>query len=109
VKRSEVTETTTITVRVTTDARERLDRLASVTRRSRSFLAADALERYLQQELEIIDAIDEGIDDMRAGRVVPHEQVVAETDAIIAAARARQTAAKSKPKKSSGRRKATAA
>lgn len=100
--------TTTITVRLKSDAKDRLDRLAALTRRSRSFLAAEALEAYLQYELEIIDAIEEGIEDMRAGRVVPHAQVIAETDAILAAARARKAKRRSTVGKPM-RRKAAAA
>jgi predicted transcriptional regulator len=85
--------TATITVRISAETKAKLDRLAEATRRSRSFLAADALTAYADFELGIIDAIDEGLADARAGRVVPHEQVVAETEAIIRAARKRKAKA----------------
>jgi predicted transcriptional regulator len=87
-------ETTTITVRVPVAVKERLDRLAELTRRSRSFLSAEALEIYTRNELEIVEQIAEGLEDVKAGRTVPHEEVVAETRAIIEAAYARQTAKK---------------
>ncbi len=76
-------ETTTITVRVPVETKEKLDRLAELTRRSRSFLAAEALEGYVRHELDIVEKILEGIEDVKAGRVVPHEQVVAEAHAIL--------------------------
>ena len=67
-----------------------LDRLAALTRRSRSFLAAEALDRYLGEELAIVDGIIAGLEDADAGRVVAHEAVVADLDRIIAQARRRQ-------------------
>ena len=71
-------ETTTITIRVPVDVKERLDRLAELTRRSRSFLSAEALEIYTRNELEIVEQISAGVEDMEAGRVVPHEEAMAE-------------------------------
>lgn len=79
--------TTTITVRIPVAVREKLDRLAEITRRSRSFHAAEALARYTDEELEIVEGILEGIADVEAGRVVPHEQVVAELREIVETAR----------------------
>ena len=90
-------ETTTITIRVPVQVRDNLDRLASITERSRSFLAAEALEIYAREELEIAEGILAGIEDMKAGRVVPHEQVVAEMEAIIEAARDREAKRNSEP------------
>ena len=83
-------ETTTITVRIPIELKEKLDRLGEVTKRSRSFLAAEALEIYTRYELEIVEGILEGIEDVKAGRVVPHEQAIAEARAIVDAAYERQ-------------------
>ena len=88
-----MTETTTMTIRVPVAIKKKFDRLAEVSQRSRSYLAAEALEIYVDQELAICEGILRGIEDVRAGRVVPHEQVVAETQAIIDAAYARERAA----------------
>lgn len=85
-------DTTTMTIRIPRALMERLDRLAGHTRRSRSYLAAEALEIYTRFELEIVQGILEGMEDVKAGRVVPHEQVVAETKALIDAAYAREAA-----------------
>jgi predicted transcriptional regulator len=78
--------TTTITVRVTAELKERLDRLATLTDRSRSYLAAEALEIYARQELEVVEGVLEGIADDEAGRVVPHEEAMARLDRVIAEA-----------------------
>lgn len=74
---------TTITIRVSAEAKERLERLARDTRRSRSFLAAEALDRYLERELEIIDGIKRGRADVAAGRVLANEAAFAELTGAI--------------------------
>lgn len=78
--------TTTMTIRVDTDIRKKLDRIAMGTKRSRSFLAAEAIAAYVEHELAVIDGIIGGLDDMRDGRLVPHEDVSAEARAIVTAA-----------------------
>lgn len=83
-------ETTTITIRVSKATKQGLDRLADLTKRSRSYLAAEALEQYLAEELDIVEGIQRGLDDVAAGRTVPHEQVMAELKAIVAKARKKQ-------------------
>lgn len=81
---------TTLTVRLAPETKAKLDRLAEITERSKSFLAAKALEEYADRELEICEGILEGIADAEAGRTTPHEQVMAEMQAIIDAAIAKQ-------------------
>lgn len=78
---------TTMTIRVTPDLKEKLGRLAESTRRSRSYLAVEAVEAYVNRELQIIEGIHQGLADMRAGRVTPHEDVMAEARRIVAEAR----------------------
>lgn len=77
---------TTMTIRVSNDVKERLGRLADSTRRSKSFLAAEAVADYVDRELGIIEGIQRGLDDVKAGRVVPHADAMDEVDAAIAAA-----------------------
>lgn len=43
---------TTLTVRLPSETRDKLDRLADMTQRSKSFLAAKALDAYAERELE---------------------------------------------------------
>ena len=54
---------TTMTIRLEPELKQRLDRLAEVTHRSKSFLAAEALREYVElnewQLLEITDAVKE--------------------------------------------------
>ena len=83
---------TTMTIRVTPDLKEKLGRLAQNTRRTRSYLAAEAVEAYVNRELKIIDGIQRGLADMEAGRVTPHEEVTARADQIIAEARQKRAA-----------------
>ena len=71
-------ETTTITVRIPVETRDKLDKLAEATRRSRSFLAAEALVGYADSELATVSAILRGMEDAKAGRGIPHEQAMAQ-------------------------------
>ena len=83
-------ESTTMTIRVSPELKERLGRLAQDTRRSKSFLAAEAVSAYVDRELAIIEGIQNGMRDARAGRTVSHEEAMAEIDAVIDAARGRK-------------------
>jgi predicted transcriptional regulator len=78
---------TTMTIRVTPETKQKLERIAADTRRSRSFLAAEAVTAYVDRELEIIGGIKRGLADVEAGRIVPHEQVMAEARQIVAKAK----------------------
>lgn len=76
-------ETTTITIRVEAETKQKLDRLAELTQRSRSWLAADALDRYLAEELEICEGIVEAMKDADAGNTIPHEEAMAIIEAAV--------------------------
>jgi predicted transcriptional regulator len=76
-------ETTTITVRIPLETKERLDKLAAATRRSRSFLATEALGIYTRYELEIVEGILEGLEDTKAGRVVTTEEMQADLNRLF--------------------------
>ena len=82
--------TTTMTIRVSTDLKDKLERLAQDTRRSKSFLAAEAVSAYVERELAIVEGIMRSRDNARAGNVVSHEQAVAEVEAVIEATRTRK-------------------
>jgi hypothetical protein len=51
-----LTASTPMTIRVPLETRQKLERLAADTRRSKSFLAAEAVAAYLDHEPGIIDA-----------------------------------------------------
>jgi predicted transcriptional regulator len=78
---------TTMTIRVSVDLKDKLARLARGTRRSKSFLAAEAVSAYVERELAIIGGIERGLEDLEAGRIVSHDEVTAEARAIVADAR----------------------
>jgi predicted transcriptional regulator len=82
---------TTMTIRVRPDGKEKLDRIATGTRRSKSFLAGEAVAAYVDRELEIIEGIERGMADAEAGRVVPHDEAMAEIYALIDAAEAKRS------------------
>jgi len=86
-----MTATTTMTIRVSSETKLKLERIAADTRRSKSFLAAEAVSAYVDRELDIIEGIKLGMADAAAGRVVPHDEAMAEIDAMIEAAEARRT------------------
>ena len=77
---------TTMTVRISGDVKAKLDRIAADTRRSKSFLAGEAIAAYVDRELEIIGGVKRGLADMEAGRLVPHEEAMDQIYAAIDAA-----------------------
>lgn len=74
---------TTLTVRLPSKLKNRLGRLAKETRRTNSFLAGEAIAQYVETELEIIEGIKQGLEDVKAGRVIPHAQAMAELDEAV--------------------------
>lgn len=74
---------TTMTIRVSVDLKEKLDRLAVDTRRSRSFLAAEAVSAYVARELAIVEGINEGLADVRNARTLSHEDAMTELASAI--------------------------
>ncbi len=81
---------TTMTIRISPEVKDKLGRLAQGTRRSRAFLASEAVEAYVDRELAIIDGIHQGLADVAAGRVVTHDAAMAELQAVIEAAQGRK-------------------
>ena len=79
--------TETMTIRVSAETKRKLERIAAGTRRSKSFLAGEAVSAYVDRELQIIEGIKRGLVDVEAGRVVPHDEVMIDARRIIADAR----------------------
>jgi RHH-type rel operon transcriptional repressor/antitoxin RelB len=65
----------TFTVRVDAAAKKRLERLAKSTGRSRSFLAAEAINEYLDVNEWQVAGIKRAIASLDLGKGVPHEEV----------------------------------
>ena len=81
-----MTASTTMTIRLDPQLKAKLGKLADGTRRSRSFLAAEAVETYVDRELAIIEGIERGLADVEAGRTVSHEDAMASLRQVIDAA-----------------------
>ena len=69
--------TTTMTVRLPEDVKQRLDRLAQATARSRSWLAADAIAEYVQTQEWQIAEIEAGVREADAGDFANMDEVAA--------------------------------
>ena len=67
--------TTTLSVRIDVETRQRLEALAKRSRRSKSFLAAEAIAAYVETESWQLDEIAAGLDDLDEGRIVKHDAV----------------------------------
>lgn len=65
----------TVTIRISASLKTRLNKLADATARSRSFLAAHALQLYVDDQEWQIAAIRKGRREIREGRFVSHEKV----------------------------------
>ena len=66
---------TTFTVRVDATAKKRLEKLAKNTGRSRSFLAAEAINEYLDVNEWQVAGIKQAIASLDRGEGVPNEEV----------------------------------
>jgi len=67
--------TTTLSVRVDPKVLRRLEALAASSKRSKSFLAAEAIAAYVEAEEWQLGEIQAGLKDLEAGRTVSHERV----------------------------------
>lgn len=68
-------QTSLVTVRVSNAVAKRLEKLAEAMDRSKSYLAAEAIEEYLDIHEWHIKAIKEGIAAVDRGETVPYEEV----------------------------------
>jgi predicted transcriptional regulator len=67
--------TETLSIRLDTGTKHRLDLLAKRSQRSKSFLAAEAIAAYVEAEEWQLREIQTGLDDLDAGHGVSHERV----------------------------------
>jgi RHH-type transcriptional regulator, rel operon repressor / antitoxin RelB len=72
-------ETTTLTLRVPSEMKEQLDKLADATHRSKSYLAGEAIRRYLDLESWQIGEIQQAIQEADANDFASDEEV----DAVV--------------------------
>jgi len=67
--------TTTVTVRLDKRVAEKLERLARMTKRTRSFHAAEAISEYVELNEWQIAGIKQGLAELDAGQGIPDEKV----------------------------------
>jgi predicted transcriptional regulator len=77
----------TLTIRLPAATKKRLGELAARTRRTKSFLAGEAISAYLARETAIVAGIERGIEDMKKNRTVPHAEAMTRLRATAAAKR----------------------
>jgi len=66
---------TTLSIRIDVDTKKRLEALAKRARRSKSFLAAEAIAAFVDAESWQLDEIQIGLKELDEGRGVPHKDV----------------------------------
>ena len=66
---------TILSVRIDVDTKERLEALAKRARRSKSFLAAEAIAAFVEAESWQLDEMQSGIKELEGGRGGPHKDV----------------------------------
>lgn len=65
----------TLSIRIDTGTKRRLDALAKRSKRSKSFLAATAIAAYVESEEWQLGEIQAGIAELDRGEAVSHEKV----------------------------------
>ena len=70
-------KSTMMTVRLTPEVRDKLDALARDTKRSKAYLASEAIASYVDRNGWQIEEIKKGLEEARSGTPgVPHEEVM---------------------------------
>jgi RHH-type transcriptional regulator, rel operon repressor / antitoxin RelB len=69
--------TTTLSVRIDAGTKKQLETLARRARRSKSFLAAEAITAFVEAETWQLDEIQAGLEELDAGGGVAHKDVSA--------------------------------
>jgi RHH-type rel operon transcriptional repressor/antitoxin RelB len=67
--------TETLSIRIDSNTKERLDALSKRSRRSKSFLAAEAIAAYVESEEWQLGELQAGIAELESGKGVSHEKV----------------------------------
>jgi RHH-type transcriptional regulator, rel operon repressor / antitoxin RelB len=67
--------TETLSIRIDSETRKRLDALSKQARRSKSFLAAEAINAYLESEEWQLGELQAGMAELDAEQGVSHEKV----------------------------------
>lgn len=69
--------TETLSIRIDAETRQRLDAISRESKRSKSFLAAEAITAFVAQEEWQLGEVRAAITELDAGQTVGHEKVAA--------------------------------
>ncbi len=72
---STITQNVIISIRLPSELIEKLDRLAAWQDRSRSYLASRAIEDFVERESQAMAAVEDGLEAIDRGEVLPHSDV----------------------------------
>jgi predicted transcriptional regulator len=72
-----MSQSVSLSFRVAQEKAEQLERLAAAMDRPRSWLLERALDEYLELQAWQVAEIRKGMEEIRQGKGVPHEEVVA--------------------------------
>jgi len=78
-----MSKTSVITARLDPETMALVDKVAKSHGRSRAWFAAHAIQRVVESEADFMGFIQVGIDAADRGELIPHEEVIAELDAMI--------------------------
>ena len=67
--------TATLSIRIDAETKRRLDALSKRSKRSKSFLAAEAIAAYVESEEWQLGELHAGIAELESGQQVTHEKV----------------------------------
>lgn len=67
--------TETFSIRIDANTKKRLDALSKRSKRSKSFLAAEAIEAYIESEEWQLGELEAGIAELDSGREISHDKV----------------------------------
>ncbi len=68
-------ESSTISARINTKTLKQLEKLSKATKRSKSFLAAEAIEKYIEEQSWQIQAIEKGIKEANKGHFATDTEI----------------------------------
>lgn len=75
----------TITARIPAALAKKLEAYAKAAKRTRSWVVEDILDRYVDGEMAIVEAVNEGIRELDAGLGIPHDEAMRQFRAHVAA------------------------
>jgi predicted transcriptional regulator len=73
-----------VSVRIETETLQQVDELAAEMDRSRSYVIAQAVREFVEREYASLSAMRDGERELAGGKGIPHDQVSAWVDDLIA-------------------------